>query len=196
MQIEYNREWLGPTIEIIKCLDDVGEPSRNEELDSIDYIVDNGGSKKLIRVMVNENNGVAPLSVNTIRATIEELDENKFVEAMILSKRLTSSAHDLVTGQDNLVVKTPTKHCFSLTELIVGTHNKIEDLCKMICGKAPVTKDDCKGKEEGKYVCDVRRQSDDVTFHARMKWIDPLLQDFNNLCNIEKKIIKQRTIQK
>ena len=189
MQIEYESDWMRPTIELMKCLGLMGKPSRNEEMSSIDYLMDNKDGKKLIRAIVDKKNHPAPVYVNVIRDTIEELEENKYDEAIILSKRITNSAHDLVTQIENLSIITPNmKNNFSLIEVLSALQKKTVDLCKIKCGKAPETKEDCKGKNGRSYDCDIRRISDDATFHAKMKWKKVLLEDFNNLCEIEKEM--------
>ena len=53
------------------------------------------------------------------------------------------------------------------------------------CGSAPKSKDDCKGINEDGYACQIRRMSDDATFHAQMKWNEVLLEDFNKLVELE-----------
>lgn len=187
MQVEYESDWMGPTIELIKCLSQVKKPTRNDELSSIDYIIDNDYGKKLIRVMVDEDNYALPVYVDTIRTTINEIDGEKYQEAVIISKRITDSAYEIVSQQDNLDIITPkVTNYFSLIEVLSAVDKKTRDLCKIKCGKAPKTSEDCKGKKGRTYLCDVRRISDDATFHATMKWKDVLLEDFNNLCDLEK----------
>lgn len=191
MQIEYDSDWMRPTIELMKCLNVISEPKRNDEFGSIDYLVDNEDGKKLVRAMVDEKNHAAPVYVDTVRSTIEEIEEKEYDEAIILSNRITNSAHDLVTQVDNLDVITPnTKNHFSLIEVLSAIQNKTRELCKIKCGKAPETRQDCKGKKGRTYDCDIRRISDDATFHATMKWKTVLLEDFNNLCQIEKQLQK------
>jgi predicted RND superfamily exporter protein len=193
MQIEYNSEWMSPTVELMKCLGATNEPSRNEEIGSIDYVIDNKNGKKLIRAMVDEHNNAAPAYVDTVRATIEELNEKKYSEAVILSKRITNSAHDIVAEHENLNIITPKmKHSFSMIEILSAIQKKTRDLCVMKCGKAPETREDCQGKKGRTYTCDIRRLSDDATFHATMKWKTVLLEDFINLCEIEKEIKKEK----
>ena len=102
MQIEYKSDWMSPTVELLKCLGEINQPNRNEEIGSIDYVIEDEKGKKLIRAMVDDNNSAAPAYVDTIRATITELENEKYDEALILSKRITNSAHDIVSHQDNL----------------------------------------------------------------------------------------------
>ncbi|RLI03134.1 hypothetical protein DRO31_02540 [Candidatus Bathyarchaeota archaeon] len=189
MEIEYESDWMSPTVELLKCLGEINKPEINEEMGSIDYVINEGDKKKLIRAMVDENQNSAPAYVDTIRATINELEEEKYDEALILSKRITDSAHDIVTQQDNLDVITPKmKHIFSLVEVLSAIQKKTRDLCVIKCGKAPETREDCQGKKGRTYTCDIRRISDDATFHATMKWKDVLFEDFYNLCAIEKEL--------
>lgn len=189
MEIEYESDWMSPTVELLKCLGEINKPEINEEMGSIDYVINDGEKKKLIRAMVDKNQNSAPAYVDTIRATINELEEQKYDEALILSKRITDSAHDIVTQHENLDVITPKmKHIFSLVEVLSAIQKKTRDLCVLKCGKAPETREDCQGKKGRTYTCDIRRISDDATFHATMKWKDVLFEDFYNLCEIEKEL--------
>ena len=188
MEIEYESDWMSPTIELLKCLGEIKKPKFNEDMGSIDYVIKDGDKKKLVRAMVDENQQSAPAYVDTVRSTIEELEE-KYDEALILAKRITDSAHDIVTQQSNLDVITPKmKHIFSLVEVLSAIQKKTQDLCVLKCGKAPETREDCQGKKGRTYTCDIRRISDDATFHATMKWKDVLFEDFYNLCAIEKEL--------
>ncbi len=189
MEIEYESDWMSPTVELLKCLGEINKPKQNEEMGSIDYVIDDGKTRKLIRAMVDEHQNSAPAYVDTIRATITELEEKKYEEALILSKRITDSAFELVGQYENLDVITPKmKHIFSLVEVLSAIQKKTRDLCVIKCGKAPETKEDCDGKKGRTYTCDIRRISDDATFHATMKWKDVLFEDFYNLCEIEKEL--------
>jgi len=186
MEIEYKSDWMSPTIELMKSIESLNEPTINEEMGSIDYLIEDEKGKRLIRAMVDENNGAAPAYVVHVRDTVNELDE-KYDEITIISKSITNAAHDIVTQEDNLSVITPnTKHNFNLIEVLSAIQKKTLDLCEIKCGKAPETKEDCKGKKGRKYVCDIRRISDDATFHATMKWKKVLLEDFNHLCELER----------
>jgi len=177
-------------VELIKCLEKTDEPVINEAEGSVDYIIMDGG-KKLIRVLVDENTEIAPAYVENIRSIITELNEKKFEKALIITKKITDSAYDLVSGHDNLEIITATmKNNFSLVEMLSAVQMKTLKLCRIKCGKAPETRDDCKGKEGREYLCDIRRISDDATFHATMKWKDVLQEDFNNLCELEKTMLE------
>lgn len=190
IHIRSNSDWVTPTVELIKCLEEPGEPMLNEDEGSVDYIID-GDEKKLIRVLVDENSEIAPAYVEKIRSIINELDEEKFQKAVIITKRITDSAYDLVAEHENLEIITPTmKNNFSLVEMLSAVQMKTVRLCKIKCGKAPETRDDCKGKQGREYLCDIRRISDDATFHATMKWKDVLQEDFNNLCELERTMLE------
>jgi hypothetical protein len=189
MYIEFKSDWINPTLEIMQCLGNIGKPIINEEIGSIDYLIEEEDSKRLIRALVDENYIAVPAYIDTIRSTAEELKEEQYDEAVILAKRATNSAFELVAQVENLDIITPnTKHNFSLIEVLSAVQKKTIELCKIKCGKAPETKDDCQGKKGRSYQCDIRRISDDATFHATMKWKEVLLEDFANLCKIGQEI--------
>ena len=49
MEIAYKSDWVGPTVELMKCIESISELSRNEEMGSIDYLIKGEDSKRLIR---------------------------------------------------------------------------------------------------------------------------------------------------
>jgi hypothetical protein len=182
MQIKYQSEWMSPTIEIMKCIGTINKPIKNKKMGAVDYIIANESGKRLVRVMVNENYYSAPIYIDAIRSTIKELEEEKIDEITIVSNRITNTAHELIAKTKKINVITPdTKNNFSLSEILSAIQKKTRDICKIECGKAPETKEDCKGKVGRNYHCDILRISDDATFHATMKWKTVLLQDFSNL---------------
>jgi hypothetical protein len=173
----------------MKCLGFINKPIKNEKMGSIDYRSNYENRKRLVRVMVNNNNNPAPVYIDTLRSTIKELEDKKYDIITIISKRMTGSAHELVMKSSNLSVITPnTKNNFSFIEILSAIQKKTRDLCKNKCGKAPETQDDCSGKIDRMYSCDIRRISDNATFHAKMKWKIVLLEDFYNLYCIEKEM--------
>ena len=191
IQIRSISDWVTPTVELIQCLEKPDEPVVNEEQGSIDYYIRNDKGKKLVRVLVDEERAVTPAYVENIRVLITDLDEKKFDEATLITDRITDSAYDLVTSTDNLNIITPSmKNNFSLVELLSAVQMKTKELCKIKCGKAPETREDCKGKNGREYLCDIRRISDDATFHAMMKWKEVIHEDFNNLCDLEKTMLE------
>jgi hypothetical protein len=187
---------MRPTVELIKCLEAMDNPTVNKDVGSIDYVIDDKNGKKLIRAMVQDNNQTAPTYVNTIRMIIKEIEEEEYDEAVILTKKITTPAYEIVKQHENLEVITPrTRHSFSLIEVLSAIQKKTTKLCEKKCGKAPETQDDCQGKDGRQYTCNVRRISDDATFHATMKWKKVLLEDFHNLCELEQIICSHQKVK-
>lgn len=54
------------------------------------------------------------------------------------------------------------------------------------CGRIPVNEKDCKGYKDGKYICPVRRISDNADFHAERGWLWLLKKDFSRLIKLRK----------
>lgn len=190
MQIENNLNWMFSTIELLKCYGEIKKTIKNDGIGFIDYIITDENIDKLVRVLVDENNNVTPAYVDTVRSTIVELDE-KYSSAVILSNRITESAYDLAKQHENLDILTPKmERSFSLIELLSAIQTKTKELCLLKCRKSLETKEDCMGKEGSTYKCDIYRLGDDAAFHAKMKWNDTLLEDFYNLCKLERTILK------
>ena len=190
MQIENNSNWLPSTIELLKCNGELKKTIRNDELGYIDYIIIDEDKDILIRALVDENNNATPAYVNTVREIIVELDE-KYNEAVILTNRITESAYDVVKQHENLDILTPKmEQSFNLIKLVSAIKIKTRELCTLKCGKLSETKEDCMREEGNAHKCDIYKLSDDAAFHVKMKWNDTVLEDFYNLCNLERRMLE------
>jgi hypothetical protein len=78
MQLEYNSDWISPSVEFIKCLEDADKPTVNEETVSLDYVLDDEDNKELFRAIIDENINPVPMYIETIRAILEELEEENY----------------------------------------------------------------------------------------------------------------------
>jgi hypothetical protein len=54
--------------------------------------------------------------------------------------------------------------------MIEANQSRVGSLCEARCGSLPKSEEDCKRLMNEKFLCDVRRISDDTDFHARMGW--------------------------
>jgi len=48
MEIEYKSELMTPTIELMKCIKSFSETKRNKKIGTIDYLIKDENSKRLI----------------------------------------------------------------------------------------------------------------------------------------------------
>jgi len=67
-------------------------------------------------------------------------------------------------------------------DLYLAIQNCINDLCKARCGRVPGKELDCQDRS-----CEIKRISDDASFHFERNWIGVLKNDFIRLLSIESK---------
>jgi hypothetical protein len=182
-------EWQKQTIELMKMLYGYKDPVYNEEIGSIDYKIVEDNKIQLMRALIDENKQLAPAFVDTVKQTLEEIEENPVDQVLLLVKRITSSAQSVINENENVDYMSPQiESHYQISELVYAIQKKTMDLCKKICGKIPQSAKDCKGKVGLNYECEVRRISDDATFHATMKWNTVLMEDFSKLVEFEEQV--------
>lgn len=186
-ELELKSNWQTQVIELMKALHGYKNPKFNKQLNSIDYKTIKDNKTKVMRALIDENQQPAPAYVETVNQTLEDLDKNPVDQVLLLAKRITSSARRLIKESEKIDYISPkiASH-YRISELVYAIQKKTTGLCKKICGKIPKSAEDCKGKVGLNYECDVRRISDDATFHATMKWDTVLMEDFSKLVEFEK----------
>jgi hypothetical protein len=186
MGIELKTDWQLHTVELMKTIHGYEDPEYNDEIGSVDFMTREEDQTKLMRALVDKEGRSGTGYVDKVNMTIEDIQDSEIDEALILADRFTSSARRLMKENENVDYLSSTfTPKFRVSDLVYAIQRKTMRLCKNKCGGVPESKDDCKGIDEDGYACQVRRISDDATFHAQMKWIEVLLEDFNKLVELE-----------
>ncbi len=186
MEIELKTDWQIHTVELMKTIHGYEDPEYNDEVGSVDFMTKEEDQMKLMRALVDEDGSSDIGYMDKVNKTIEDIQEGEVDEALILADRFTASARRLMKENDNVdYVSSKFTPMYRLSDLVYAIQQKTMQLCKNNCGSVPKSKDDCKGINEDGYTCQIRRISDDATFHAQMKWKEVLLEDFNKLVELE-----------
>lgn len=186
MEVELKTDWQMHTVELMKTIHGYEDPEYNDEVGSVDFVAKEEDQMKLMRALVDEDGSSGTGYMNKVNKTIEEVQEGEIDEALILADRFTSSARRLMKENKNVdYVSSRFTPSYSVSDLVYAIQQKTMSLCEKKCGGVPESKEDCKGVDEDRYVCQVRRISDDAMFHAQMKWKEVLLEDFNKLVELE-----------
>jgi len=184
MEVELKSGWLVHHIELLKCLHGYEMKGVNDKIGSIDYVASGANQeKKLLRVIINPK-----AFTEKITKTINFLEKEEYDEAVILAKEFTTGAKNLIKKKSLNYISSEMECPYSLSELIYAIQKKTRELCKLRCGKAPMSESDCKGYQDGKYTCPVRRSSDDADFHAGRKWMQLLMNDFPRLVTLQREM--------
>jgi hypothetical protein len=174
------------TIELCKTLHGDEEAEYIKCDGSIDVLLNDKNKTTLIRALINKRGASSKGYVEIINKTLEDVDNEDIDEVILLAESFTSSARRILNEQDRVTYLTPNVNpMYSITELVYAIQQKTFELCKAACDKPPETKEDCKGYNNRSYICQIRRISDDATFHAKMKWGQVLLEDFQKLVELQ-----------
>ena len=191
MEVEFKSDWLVIQIELLKAIHGYEKNGVNDEIGSINYVASgDGDEKKLLRVIIDRKDNISKANTDTIRTTIEFLENEDYDKAVILSEEFTEGAKSLIRKKKNLNYIFPELHPHSIPDIVYATQIKTGELCKLRCGKVPKTERDCKGYQDGEYTCPVRRISDDADFHAERKWLQLLMNDFSKLVTLWRELIE------
>ncbi|MFP3950591.1 MAG: hypothetical protein ACLFVP_00380 [Candidatus Bathyarchaeia archaeon] len=187
--VELKTEWQDTQVELQKALHGYKLEERDKKDGKIDYITEERGKKKLLRVLVDEKLREYKADLETVRDTLEEVEEREIDEAMILAKRFTSSARRLAKDEDSLAyASSSSKPVYSPVEILFAIQKQLQEYCKAKCGKVPTSEDECPGYRDGSFTCLGRRISDDADFHAERQWLQLLVDDFAKLVELTRKI--------
>jgi uncharacterized protein YqgV (UPF0045/DUF77 family) len=182
MEVEIRSDWLINQTEFLKTLHGYEKHGVNYEVGSIDYVTsDEGDERKLLRVIKDPKNYTSKATADTIKTTINFLENEDYDDTLILSEKFTEVAKRLIRKEENLDYISPESPPDSISDIIYAVQMKTRELCKVTCGKVPETEKNCKGFVDGEYNCQVRRISDDADFHTEKKWQQMLMKDFFKL---------------
>lgn len=185
MEIELKTDWQIRIVELMKTIHGYKDPEYNDEVGSLDFMTQEEDQTKLMRALVDEDGRSGTGYMKTVSTTIEDVQDSEVDEVLIVADRFSSSARKLMKENDSVdYLSSKFIRKYRLSDLVYAIQRKTMQLCKQKCGSVPKSKDDCKGVTEEGYVCQIRRISDDSTFHAQMKWIEMLLEDFNKLVEL------------
>ena len=186
MEIELKNDWQMHTVELMKTIHGYEDPEYNDEVGSVDFISKEEDQTKLMRALVDEDGSSGTGYIEKVNMTIDDVQDGEIDEALILADRFTSSARRLMKDNEHVdYLSSKLIPKYRVSDLVYAIQQKTMQLCSKMCGGAPESRDECKGVGEEGYAGQVRRISDDATFHAQMKWSEVLLEDFNKLVELE-----------
>ncbi len=181
MEVELKSNWQDAQVELLKNLHGYEFKNLSDETGYVDYVAEGEGvERKLLRVVVGPKYHASRAFVKTVEDTLKEL-EDEYDEATLVAKSFTSSSKRLVVEEDALEMISRNEAFNSTTEIYGAIQNIVASHCTTNCGGLPKTEEDCEGLVDGKYLCEVRRVSDDSDFHIRMGWLPMLMNDFSRL---------------
>ena len=180
MVIHLMSDWMIPTVETLKILNNLSDEKYNEELESYQYTDRN--QEKTLLVITNEKGKIGDINISVAQRIKSLLDDTKFTEVFVFGETQTASAYALLKNNEKATIYTSNRRIQLNTEEILEAFYRLSgSLCESICVVNPVQRSACKATRKGAETCAVRTHIDNAKFHARMGWKDQLLQAFTSL---------------
>jgi hypothetical protein len=186
LEVKLLSNWQKVEVELLKSLHGYEFKDVNDEMSCVDYVAMSvNGERQLLRVIVGPKYYASKAFMKTIEGTLEQLADMEYDKATLIAKSFTGASRKLVNKKDGLDMISLTHRGHSKIEMIGANQNRVGSLCEARCGGLPESKEECKGQMDEKYLCDVRRISDDSDLHARMGWLPMLMDDFSRLIDLQ-----------
>lgn len=179
-EIEFDSEWQGHTVEIMKTLHGFDNPVVNKEMGSIDYTAE---EKKILRVLMEGEKQTKFMQM--VRQTVEEMENSEIDETIIVADKLTQGSRKLIKNEDALSFITPLiVNPFSRADLEHVMDERLAEVCGEVCGPKSDS-NSCSGVIGDGHKCPIKLIVKNAIFHARMNWIELLLEDLNKLISYQ-----------
>jgi hypothetical protein len=189
MEVELKSDWQEVQVELLKNLHGYEFKELNDEAGYVDYVAKGDGvERKLLRVIVGPKHHASKAFVSTVENTLEKLEDDEYDEATLIAESFTSSTRRRIGEEDDLEMISPDRSLYSTTEVYGAIQDIIASLCEKKCGGLPNAEEDCDGLVDREYRCEVRKISDDSDFHARMRWLPLLMNDFSRLIELQREM--------
>ena len=157
----------------------------NDETGCVDYVAEGIGiGRKLLRVIVGPKHHASKAFIRTVENALEKLEADEYDEVTLMAKSFTSASKRVIGEEDGFKMISPDQSLYSITDVYMAIQDSVTSLCEKKCGSLPNTEEDCDGLVDREYLCEVRRLSDDSDFHARMRWLPLLTNDFSRLIEL------------
>jgi hypothetical protein len=147
--------------------------------------LDNRSNDKILLRMITEPGSksgyVGADTVDKMAAIIQNEDYDK---GILIGDKFTKAAEKKLLEEgiqrisENLMLDFPPERLYSAARAFV------DDQCKARCGRIPQKEPDCKGHLNGRYSCEVRLISDNVSFHFERGWSSLLEKDVLRLVSL------------
>ena len=189
MEVELKSDWQEVEVELLKSLHGYEFKDVNDEIGYVDYIAkDIGDEKKLLRVIVGPQYHASNASVKIVEDTLKQLEDNEYDRGTLIAKSFSSASKRLVGKANTLDLISVISMPHSTIDILGANQSRVGSLCEIKCGGLPKSEEDCEGFVDSEYLCEVRRISDDSDFHAKMGWIQMLMNDFSRLIDLQKDV--------
>jgi len=133
-----------------------------------------------VRIITKPRTRSGSVSADTILKFSQILRKKHYDKGILIGKRFTEATIKEINKKDIEIVTEEIPN-FKPERLYSAIPNRVNELCKVKCGRIPRKESECKGYSDGCYSCNVRLISDDAYFHFEHGWTSLLERDLTKL---------------
>ena len=172
--------------EMVMAIRDYACEDKQEWDRGVDFTVsdDQSDDKILLRVITEPTTKSGVISGNGINKMVEAMEQEQCDKGILVAEKFSAVARR--EGRDNSIklISEKSPPAFGLQKIYLALRDQVDYLCTTKCGQIPKKKSDCKGYSEEGYSCEVRRISDNGSFHLERGWTRLLQRDLVRLLRV------------
>jgi hypothetical protein len=155
--------------------------------DGLDIIAsDKEANEKILLRVVDNHELKHGVDIEAADKMIAKMEKAKCDRGVFVSDKFTPAAVRKLAKEDIKAFPEGKMPRIGAVTLYSTTRKLVDSLCRAKCGKVPQRESDCDGFSDDGYSCEVRRISDDASFHLNHMWLSLLLRDTQRLYMLQR----------
>ena len=162
---------------------------RNKCENGFDIIASDKATKeKILLRVVKSPESMHGVDVEAADQMIAKKEKVKCDRGVFVSDKFTPAAIRKLAKEDIKAFPEGKMPGIEAVRLYSAARKLVDTLCKAKCGEIPQCEADCNGFSDDGYSCEVRRMSDDASFHFNHRWISLLIRDTQRLFALQRSL--------
>ena len=158
------------------------QKKREKRKNGLDIIaLDKKANEKILLRAVENHDSDRGVDVAAADKMIAKKEAENCDRGVFVSDKFTVAAKRKLAEESIKAFSEGKLPSVGVERLYSTTRKLVDGLCKAKCGKVPQHENDCKGFVDNEYSCEVRRISDNASFHLTNMWMNLLQKDVQHL---------------
>jgi hypothetical protein len=155
---------------------------RRKRENGLDIIArDKEADEKILVRVVDTLDSRRGIDVATADNMIAKKDKEDCDRGVFISGKFTPAAKRKLAEEGIKTLSEGQMPGIDVEKLYAATRKLVDKLCTAKCGKVPRREADCPGFSDDGYSCEIRRISDNASFHLDRMWMSLLMKDTQRL---------------
>jgi hypothetical protein len=168
--------------DLLLTIQGYSQKKRKKRKNGLDIIArDKKADEKILLRVVEGLESSRGIDVATAEKMIAKKKKEKCDRGVFVSRKFTPAARQKLAEEQIKTFSEGQMPGVDVEKLYAATRKLADKLCKAKCGKVPQREADCPGFSDDGYSCEVRRISDNASFHLDRMWIPMLIKDTQRL---------------